>query len=81
MWVQGDEPGRHLGEPEGHVGTITSLFYYKHTAYSGSIDTTIMVWDTRKHQVRQYTERESREREGIRHTQRETEEEWWGEEG
>jgi hypothetical protein len=47
----GDEEGRHLGEPEGHLGTITALYFYKFQAYSGSIDTTIQVWDTRKLEV------------------------------
>lgn len=47
----GDEDGRHFGEAEGHLGIITCLFFYKHVAFSGSVDTTIQMWDTRNFKV------------------------------
>jgi len=48
----GDQDGRHYGELEGHQGLITALFFYKHTLYSGSVDTTIQMWDTHTFKVR-----------------------------
>ena len=49
----GDEEGRHYGELEGHQGLITSLFFYKHILYSGSVDTTIQMWNTHTFKVSQ----------------------------
>ena len=46
----GDEPGRHVGAPEGHISIITCLYFYSTRVYSGSMDTTIMVWDVEAQQ-------------------------------
>ena len=45
LCFMGDEPGRHIGAPEGHTSIITCLYFYKERVYSGSMDTSLMVWD------------------------------------
>ena len=41
----GDEPGRHVGENEGHVAQISCLCFYGDFIYSGGMDMVIHVWD------------------------------------
>ena len=46
--IEGDELGKHIGEPNGHVKLISSLCFYGNRIFSGSMDNTIIVWEIGK---------------------------------
>ena len=41
--IEGDELGKHIGEPTGHVKMII-VGFYGNRIFSGSMDNTIIVW-------------------------------------
>lgn len=44
----GDEEGRHIGEVNGHTATITALFQHGNRLYTGSMDASVIGWNTSK---------------------------------
>lgn len=45
---QGDSPGARLGPPVGHTKRITALAFFERRVYTGSMDGTIRVWDSKR---------------------------------
>jgi len=45
---QGDTSGSRIGPPIGHTKRITSMAFYESRVYTGSMDGTIRVWDTKR---------------------------------